>query len=72
MRRLFETARAHRPAILFIDELDALGRRRDLMRNSHLTSTINAFLTELDGAASDNTNLLVLGASAKLGGEANP
>lgn len=63
VRRLFETARAHRPSILFIDELDALGRKRDLMRNSHLTSTINAFLTELDGATSDNTNLLVLGAT---------
>lgn len=33
------------------------------MRNSHLTSTINAFPTELDGATSDNTNLLVLGAT---------
>lgn len=34
VRRLFETARAHRPAILFIDELDSLSRKRDLMRKA--------------------------------------
>jgi SpoVK/Ycf46/Vps4 family AAA+-type ATPase len=63
VQRLFATARAQRPAILFIDELDALGRKRDLMRHSNLTSTINAFLAELDGAVSDNDNLLVIGAT---------
>ncbi len=63
VQRLFATARAQRPAILFIDELDALGRKRDLMRHSSLTSTINAFLAELDGAVSDNDNLLVIGAT---------
>ncbi len=63
VQRLFATARSQRPAILFIDELDALGRKRDLMRHSSLTSTINAFLSELDGAVSDNDNLLVIGAT---------
>lgn len=63
VQRLFSTARGQRPAILFIDELDALGRKRDLMRHSNLTSTINAFLAELDGAVSDNDNLLVIGAT---------
>lgn len=63
VQRLFATARAQRPAILFIDELDALGRKRDLMRHSSLTGTINAFLAELDGAVSDNDNLLVMGAT---------
>lgn len=61
--KLFDTARASRPAILFIDELDALGRKRDLMRHSSLTATINAFLAEMDGVESDNTNLLVIGAT---------
>jgi SpoVK/Ycf46/Vps4 family AAA+-type ATPase len=49
--------------VIFIDEIDALGRKRELMRNSGLTSTINAFLAEFDGAQSDNENLLVLGAT---------
>lgn len=60
---LFEAARAHRPAIVFIDELDALGRKRELMRYSSLTTTINAFLAELDGAGQHNQQLLVLGAT---------
>jgi SpoVK/Ycf46/Vps4 family AAA+-type ATPase len=63
VKRLFDTARSQRPAILFIDELDALGRKRDLMRHSNMTGTINAFLAELDGVDSDNENLLVIGAT---------
>jgi hypothetical protein len=39
---------------VFIDELDALGRKRDLMRHSNLISTTSAFLSELDGPVSDN------------------
>jgi SpoVK/Ycf46/Vps4 family AAA+-type ATPase len=63
LRRLFDTARAQRPAILFIDEFDALGRRRDLLRHSPLATTVNALLAELDGLAGDNTHLLVLAAT---------
>lgn len=63
VRKLFDTARASKPAILFLDELDALGRKRDLMRHSSLTTTINAFLAELDGVESDNTDLLIIGAT---------
>jgi SpoVK/Ycf46/Vps4 family AAA+-type ATPase len=63
VQRLFATARARRPAIVFIDELDALCRKRDLMRNSNLTGTINAFLAEMDGLGTDNANLLVIGAT---------
>lgn len=63
MRRLFETARNNKPAILFIDEIDALGRKRELMRHSGMTTTINAFLNELDGVGNDNASLLVMGAT---------
>jgi AAA+ superfamily predicted ATPase len=61
--RLFEAARKHRPAIMFIDEIDALGRKRDLSRNSAITGTINAFLNQMDGADTDNSELLVIGAT---------
>jgi SpoVK/Ycf46/Vps4 family AAA+-type ATPase len=61
--RLFETARNHRPAIIFIDEVDALGRKRDLSRNAAITGTINAFLNQMDGADTDNRELLVIGAT---------
>lgn len=63
VRKLFESARAHRPAILFIDEIDALGRKRELVRGSNMTGTINAFLNELDGLGNDNDGLLTLGAT---------
>ena len=63
VRKLFESARAQRPSILFIDEIDALGRKRELVRGSSMTGTINAFLNELDGVGNDNDGLLVLGAT---------
>ena len=63
VHQLFEAARAHKPALLFIDEFDALGRKRELMRHSSLPSTINAFLAEMDGAGGRNDQLLVLAAT---------
>lgn len=61
--RLFDTARRHRPATIFIDEVDALGRKRDLSRNAAITGTINAFLNQMDGADTDNRDLLIIGAT---------
>jgi AAA+ superfamily predicted ATPase len=63
VHQLFEAVRTHRPAILFIDEFDALGRKRELMRHSSLPSTINTFLAEMDGAGGRNDQLLVLAAT---------
>lgn len=63
IKSLFEAARSRRPAVIFIDEIDALGRKRELLRHSGLTNTINSFLAEMDGVASDNDEILVLGAT---------
>jgi cell division protease FtsH len=53
VRDLFEQARAKAPAIIFIDELDALGRARGIgpMAGSHdeKEQTLNQLLVELDG-----------------------
>lgn len=53
VRDLFEQARAHAPCIIFIDELDALGRARGVMPVSggqdEKEQTLNQLLTELDG-----------------------
>lgn len=53
VRDLFEQARAHAPCIIFIDELDALGRARGAIPVSggqdEKEQTLNQLLTELDG-----------------------
>jgi cell division protease FtsH len=48
IRRLFRTARKHAPAIVFIDELDAVGGRRGT-DNKEYDQTLNQLLVEMDG-----------------------
>ena len=50
IRKLFETARKHAPAIVFIDELDAVGaKRQNVGFNREQDQTLNQLLVELDG-----------------------
>ncbi|UFN50926.1 ATP-dependent zinc metalloprotease FtsH [Roseomonas sp. OT10] len=66
VRDLFEQARARAPAIIFIDELDALGRARGIgpMAGGHdeKEQTLNQLLVELDGFDS-STGLVLLAAT---------
>jgi cell division protease FtsH len=66
VRDLFEQARKRAPAIIFIDELDAVGRARGvgLTQGGHdeKEQTLNQLLTELDGFDSA-TGLVLLGAT---------
>jgi SpoVK/Ycf46/Vps4 family AAA+-type ATPase len=63
LHELFETARASTPCVLFLDELDALGVKRTLTRNSGTRTSVNQLLTELDGIGSENEGLYVLAAT---------
>lgn len=63
IKALFDTVRENRPAVVFIDEIDALGKKRELLKHSSLTTTINAFLAQMDGVESDNENILIIGAT---------
>jgi AAA+ superfamily predicted ATPase len=63
IHELFETARASSPCVLFFDELDAIGQRRTLTRNSATRTSINQLLTELDGVATDNEGVFILAAT---------
>lgn len=63
VRELFEIARASAPCVLFLDELDAIGQKRTLARNSGMRTTVNQLLTELDGIGSANEGVYVLGAT---------
>ena len=49
IRRLFADARKHRPAIIFIDELDAVGGERGSDHNGEREQTLNQLLVEMDG-----------------------
>ncbi|WP_341229951.1 AAA family ATPase [Nocardioides salarius] len=60
---LFRVARESGPCVLFLDELDALGQKRSLTRNSGMRTTVNQLLTELDGIGRDNEGVYVLAAT---------
>lgn len=61
MHEIFAIARRKAPTIIFIDEIDALGVKR--ADAGHSASLVNTLLTEIDGAASRNENVLVMGAT---------
>jgi SpoVK/Ycf46/Vps4 family AAA+-type ATPase len=63
IHELFETARTSAPCVLFLDELDALGQKRTLTRNSGTRTSVNQLLTELDGIGSENEGVYVLAAT---------
>lgn len=66
VRDLFNKAKEKSPAIIFIDEIDAIGRARGKNNfsggNDERENTLNQLLTEMDGFGS-NTNVIVLAAT---------
>lgn len=60
---LFRLARSHAPAVLFLDEIDAIGHKRTHTAFSSLRNVVNQLLTELDGIGSDNDGVYVLAAT---------
>jgi cell division protease FtsH len=62
IRRLFAEARKHAPAIVFIDEIDAVGGARGSDNNSEREQTLNQLLVEMDGMNSAD-NVVVIAAS---------
>jgi cell division protease FtsH len=62
IRRLFAIARKHEPAIIFIDELDAVGGRRGSDFSGEKDQTLNQLLVEMDGFSTSG-RLVVIAAS---------
>ncbi len=65
IRRLFRIARKQAPAIIFIDELDAVGATRGKDISGEKDQTLNQLLVEMDGFASAD-NIVVIAASNML------
>lgn len=66
IRDLFAQARKHAPSIIFIDEIDAIGRQRGTGLgggNDEREQTLNQLLTEMDGFESQNVPLVILAAT---------
>jgi len=65
IRELFENARTMKPSIIFIDEIDTIGRQRGAgvnMGNDEREQTLNQLLAEMDGFG-DNDQVLVIAAT---------
>ncbi len=69
VRDLFKKAKEKAPSIIFIDEIDAIGRARSKQNitgaNDERENTLNQLLTEMDGFASDD-NVIVIGATNRV------
>ncbi|BBC22628.1 ATP-dependent zinc metalloprotease FtsH [Pseudanabaena sp. ABRG5-3] len=67
VRDLFEQAKKQSPCIIFIDELDAIGKARSsggmYGGNDEREQTLNQLLTEMDGFGVDGTTVIVLAAT---------
>lgn len=63
LHQVFETARANAPCVLVFDEIDSLAIDRRSVRESPMRNLVNQFLYELDGLRSDNSRILVIGAT---------
>ena len=65
VRELFVQAKRNAPSIIFIDEIDAVGRARGGSRNDEREATLNQLLTEMDGFE-DSSGVVVIAATNKI------
>ncbi|WP_241468832.1 AAA family ATPase [Campylobacter sputorum] len=65
VRELFAKAKSYAPSIIFIDEIDAVGKARGGGRNDEREATLNQLLTEMDGFE-DSSGVIVIAATNKI------
>ena len=65
VHELFLKAKAYSPSIIFIDEIDAVGKVRGGNRNDEREATLNQLLTEMDGFE-DNSGVIVIAATNRI------
>jgi len=62
VKELFAQAKRQAPSIIFIDEIDSVGKKRGEHRNDEREATLNQLLTEMDGFE-DSSGVMVIGAT---------
>ena len=65
VRELFLKAKANSPSIIFIDEIDAVGKERSRRSNDEREATLNELLTQMDGF-DGNSTVIVIAATNKI------
>ena len=65
VHELFSVAKNNSPSIIFIDEIDAVGKKRDGQRNDEREATLNQLLTEMDGFEG-SSGVIVIAATNKI------
>ncbi|MCF6330460.1 MAG: AAA family ATPase [Sulfurimonas sp.] len=65
VHELFNAAKKNAPSIIFIDEIDAVGKKRDGQRNDEREATLNQLLTEMDGFEA-SSGVIVIAATNKI------
>lgn len=63
LHAIFEQARRAAPAVVFFDEMEAIGGKRQHSREATSAKLVSQFLTELDGFAQNNEGVLILAAT---------
>ena len=65
VHELFSAAKKNSPSIIFIDEIDAVGKKRDGQKNDEREATLNQLLTEMDGFEG-SSGVIVVAATNKI------
>lgn len=65
VHELFAAAKKNAPSIIFIDEIDAVGKKREGQRNDEREATLNQLLTEMDGFEG-SSGVIVVAATNKI------
>ena len=60
---IYQEARRKAPAVIFFDEIDAIGQKRGTTSSSSVDSTVNQLLMELDGIKNENDGVFTLAAT---------
>ncbi len=65
VHELFVAAKKNAPSIIFIDEIDAVGKKREGQKNDEREATLNQLLTEMDGFEA-SSGVIVIAATNKI------